>query len=35
MPKSRLLIVGAVVAAIGVLPIAVAKTASRQDQNNG
>ena len=35
MPKSRLLIVGAVVAAIGVLPIAVAKTASRSDQNNG
>jgi carboxyl-terminal processing protease len=35
MPKSRLLIVGAVVAAIGVLPIAESKTASRQDQNNG
>ena len=35
MPKSRLLIVGAVAAAIGILPIAVAKTASRGDQNNG
>jgi carboxyl-terminal processing protease len=35
MPKSRLIIVGAVAAAVGILPIAVAKTASRQDQSNG
>ncbi len=33
MPKSRLLIVGAVAAAVGLLPIAIAKTASRPDQN--
>jgi carboxyl-terminal processing protease len=33
MPKSRLLIVGAVAAAVGLLPIAIAKTASHPDQN--
>ncbi len=33
MPKSRLLIVGAVAVTVGLLPIAIAKTASRPDQN--
>jgi carboxyl-terminal processing protease len=31
MPRSRLFVVGAVVAALGILPVAVAKTASRND----
>jgi carboxyl-terminal processing protease len=35
MPRSRLLVVGAVVAALGILPVAVAKTGSRNDPNNG
>jgi carboxyl-terminal processing protease len=34
MPRSRLLVVGAVVAALGILPVAVAKTASRNGPNN-
>jgi carboxyl-terminal processing protease len=34
MPRSRLFVVGAVVAVLGILPVAVAKTASRNDPNN-
>ncbi len=33
MPRSRLFVVGAVVAALGILPVAVAKTASRNEPN--